>query len=57
MSELSVTIELSRLLQTQAFDTNASTTMSVCDEYGSEIEHATCIARFAPWPVSPIHHR
>jgi hypothetical protein len=57
MSELSVTIELSRLLQTQAFDTNASTTMSVCDEYGSEIEHATCVARFAPWPVSPIHHR
>ena len=46
-----------RRIKGQAFDTNASTTMSVCDERGSESIDSPRIACFATGSVSPLHHR
>src|SRR5262245_49163918 len=57
MSELSVTIELSRLLQTQAFDTNASTTMSECDECAGKMGWIEVAGTVTSGTVSSVHHR
>src|SRR5438132_14317809 len=46
-----------RRIRRQAFDTNASTTVSVCDEHGGKIGHSARIARPATGAVSPLYHR
>ena len=44
-------------LQTEAFDTNASTTVSDCDERAGKMGWIEVAGAFAPGAVSPVHHR
>src|SRR4029077_19145406 len=41
----------------EAFDTNAATTMSVCDELGSKNKSGPCVARFTQRAVPSLYHR